>query len=188
MSADLYPLAGAARDPRGVGQPPPTRRHRVPGGGEPCPQGAGEGAPPPVDRRPAPTPHCEGSPARATGLEAGRDDRDAGHDLAMAPAVDRPEVDVHVEAARPSRDHAGDLVTHSADGQGESRVGIHASRGRRRTWATGWPGVRSPRCSRPTGSRLPRPARPLGGRSSGPTGAKSRGPTSSPARSGPLEG
>jgi hypothetical protein len=70
-----------------------------------------------------PTPRGEGSPTRSTGLEAGRDDRDARHDLAMAPAADRPDVDVHAEAARPSRDHPGDLVAHSAHEHGESCVG-----------------------------------------------------------------
>ena len=61
------PLAGAARDPRGMGQPPPTTRHRVPGGGEPGPQGAAGGAPPPADRRPAPTPRGEGAPHSVAG-------------------------------------------------------------------------------------------------------------------------
>src|SRR4029450_11988890 len=58
------PLAGAPRDPRGMGQPPPATRHRVPGGGEPCPQGADERPPPPADRRPRPTPGGEGGPGR----------------------------------------------------------------------------------------------------------------------------
>src|SRR5918996_862204 len=40
------PLAAAARDPRWMGQPPPTTSHRVPGGGKPRPQGAAEGAAP----------------------------------------------------------------------------------------------------------------------------------------------
>src|SRR5439155_14374842 len=44
----------AARDPRWMGQPPPTGGHRVPRGGEPRPWGAAEGAARPVDRRPAP--------------------------------------------------------------------------------------------------------------------------------------
>src|SRR4029450_10572301 len=79
----LLPFADAARDPRWMGQPPPTARHRVPGGGEPRPEGAGEGAPPAADRRPAPTPRSEGSPTRPTGLAAGRDHRDARYDLAM---------------------------------------------------------------------------------------------------------
>jgi hypothetical protein len=35
MTPDLYPLQGAARDPRGMGQPPSTTRDRVPDGGEP---------------------------------------------------------------------------------------------------------------------------------------------------------
>jgi hypothetical protein len=59
-------------------------------------------------------PRGEGSPTRSTRLAAGRNDRDARHDPAMAPAANRPEMDVHVEAARPSQDHAGDLVAHSA--------------------------------------------------------------------------
>jgi hypothetical protein len=112
-----------------MGQPPPTTRYRVPGGGEPYPQGAGEGAPPPAHRRPAPTPRGDRSPTRSTGLAAGRDHRDPRHDSAMAPAADRPEVDVHADAARPSRDHAGDLVAHSADGHRESGVGLHAHPG-----------------------------------------------------------
>jgi len=33
-------LAAAVRDPRWMGQPPPTAGHRVPHGGEPRPQGA----------------------------------------------------------------------------------------------------------------------------------------------------
>jgi hypothetical protein len=33
-------FAGAPREPRGMGQPPTATRHRVTGGGEPCPQGA----------------------------------------------------------------------------------------------------------------------------------------------------
>ena len=49
-------------------------------------------------------------------------------------------------------------------------------------------GVRSPRCSRPTGSRPRRTVRHPGGRSCGLTGARSRGPISSPPRSGLLEG
>jgi predicted RNA polymerase sigma factor len=39
----------------------------------------------------------------APALEAGRHPRDAGHDPAVAPPADRPEVDVHAEAARSSR-------------------------------------------------------------------------------------
>ncbi len=123
------PLAGAARNARGMGQPPPTTRHRVPPGGEPRPQGAAEGAPPPADRRPAPTPRREGPPPRSPGLAAGRDHRDPRHDPAMAPTADRPEVDVHADAARPSPDHAGDLVADSPDGHGESGVGLHADSG-----------------------------------------------------------
>src|SRR5439155_10437570 len=37
-------LAAAVRDPRWMGQPPPTAGHRVPHGGEPRPQGAAEPA------------------------------------------------------------------------------------------------------------------------------------------------
>ena len=39
------------------------------------------------------------------------------------------EVDLHAEAARPSWDHVGDLVSHSANGHGESGMGLHAPPG-----------------------------------------------------------
>jgi transposase InsO family protein len=38
-------------------------------------------------------------------------------------------VDIHAEAARPSQDHAGDLVPHSAHGHRKFRVGLHADPG-----------------------------------------------------------
>jgi hypothetical protein len=40
IEATQVVFAGAPRDPRGMGQPPTATRHRVTGGGEPCPQGA----------------------------------------------------------------------------------------------------------------------------------------------------
>jgi hypothetical protein len=49
----------------------------------------GKGAPPPVHRRPAPTPRGERSPTRPTCLEAGRDHRDPRHDP-LSPPRDRP--------------------------------------------------------------------------------------------------
>jgi hypothetical protein len=153
---------------------------------ENLPQGAVERPPPAADGRSAPTPRGEGSPGPSTGLAAGRDDRDPRHDPAMAPAADHPEVDLHAEAARPPRDHPGDLVAHSAHEHGESRVGLHANPG-----GAEEPGPRSSQeygrqgCSGPTGFHRLRTGRPPGGRSSGPTGARSRGPTSSPPRSGP---
>src|SRR4029453_19654269 len=50
-------------------------------------------------------------------------------DSALAPAADRPKVDVHAEAARPSPDHAGDLIAHSPDSHGEFDLGLHADPG-----------------------------------------------------------
>src|SRR5262249_14873514 len=47
----------------------------------------------------------------------------------MAPAVDRAQVDGHAATARPPRDHAGDLLAHSAHGLGESGVGLRAHPG-----------------------------------------------------------
>jgi len=41
----------------------------------------------------------------------------------MAPATDRPKVDVHADAARPSRGHEGDLDPDCADGYRESGLG-----------------------------------------------------------------
>src|SRR5439155_15265718 len=110
-----HPLASAACDHGRMDQSPPTTRHRIPGGGEPGAQGATDGAPPPADRRSAPTPRREGAPARWTRLAAGRHDRDARHNPSVAPPPDRPAVDVRAEATRPSRTHAGDLVPQSAD-------------------------------------------------------------------------
>ena len=69
----------------------------------------------PVDRLPASAPRREGAPTRPAGLTAGRDHRDPRHHPPVQPAADRPEVDVRAEAARPSWDHARDLVPHSAD-------------------------------------------------------------------------
>ena len=80
-------LAAAARDPRWMGQPPPTGGHRVPRGGEPRPQGAAQGAARPVDRRPAPTSRGEGPATRSSDPEAGRDHRDTRHDPALAPVA-----------------------------------------------------------------------------------------------------
>jgi putative transposase len=47
----------------------------------------------------------------------------------MALAADRAPVDVPAETARPSRDHAGDLVGHSADGQENPGWGYTRIRG-----------------------------------------------------------
>src|SRR5215510_1539155 len=112
-----------------MGQSSPTTRRRVPGRGKPGPQGATEGAPPPAEQRPAPTPGREGPPSRSADLAAGRDYRDRGHDPAMAPAADCPEADVHADATRPSRDHETDLDPDCADGHRESRLGLHADPG-----------------------------------------------------------
>src|ERR687892_1119097 len=111
-------------------QPPPTTGHRVPGGGKPRPQGAAEGAAPPADRRPAPTPRGEGPATRSPDPEAGGDDRDARHDPAVAPAADRAEVDIRAEAAGASRDNEGDLSAYRSDGHGEPRVGVQPDPGR----------------------------------------------------------
>src|SRR5882672_2165710 len=117
-------LAATARDPRWMGQPPPTADHRVPRGGEPRPQGAAEGAARPVDRRSAPSPRGEGPTTRAPGSATGGDHRDAGYDPALVPAADRPEVDVGVPPAGASRPHEGDRGAHRADGDRESSLGL----------------------------------------------------------------
>src|SRR5437870_10938013 len=81
-----------ARDPRWMGQPPPTAGHRVPHGGERRPPEAAEGAARPVDRRSAPASRGEGPATRSPDPEAGGEHRDTRHDPAVTPATDRPEV------------------------------------------------------------------------------------------------
>jgi hypothetical protein len=110
------PLAASARDPRWM----VNRRQQLVIEylvEETRPQGPVEGAAPPVDRRPAPTPRGQGPATRSPGPEAGSNHRDARLDPAVAPAADRPEVDVRAEAARAARVHAGDRLPHSEDGQ-----------------------------------------------------------------------
>src|SRR5439155_1957242 len=113
-----------------MGQPPPTAGHRVPRGGERRPPEAAEGAARPVDRRSAPASRGEGPATRSPDPEAGRDHRDTRHDPAVAPAPDRPEVDVRAEAARSARDDEGNRVAHCPDGHGQSRVGLQSHPGR----------------------------------------------------------
>jgi hypothetical protein len=107
----------------------------------------------------------------------------------MAPAADRPEVDVHADAARPPRGHAGDLDPDCADGHRESRLGRHSDPG-------GAEELRPPRGQEygrhgPERQRDPARARPtvlLADVPTGPLGRDRGGPTSSPARSGRLAG
>ena len=182
------PLTAAARHPRRMGQPPPTARYRVPGGGEPCPQGAGEGAPPAADRRPAPTPRGERSPTRSPGLAAGRNDRDSRHDPAMAPAADRPEVDVH--AKRPGRPGIMQEISSLILRMATENPAWGYTRIRGALKNLGHEVARSTVANvlKANGIRPRRTGRRPGGRSSGPTGARSPELTYSPVRSGPLEG
>src|SRR5262245_53877601 len=120
----LLPLAAAGRASRWMGEPPPTTGHRLLGGGEPCSQGAAEGATRPVDRRSAPTPGGQGPATWSPGPEAGSDHRNARHDAAVARSAGRPEVDVRAAAARASRNHEGDRAAHCADGDRESKLGL----------------------------------------------------------------
>src|SRR2546428_14185368 len=62
----------------------------------------------------------EGPATRSPDPEAGRDHRDTRHDPALAPAPDRPEVDVPAEAARPARADEGDRLAHCAAGHAQS--------------------------------------------------------------------
>ena len=71
----------------------------------------------------------EGPTTRSPAAEAGGDHRDAGHDSAMAPPVDRAEVDVHGAAAGAPRDHERDLRPYRPDGHGEFWLGLHSDPG-----------------------------------------------------------
>src|SRR2546428_690103 len=131
----------------------------------------------------------EGPATRSPDPEAGRDHRDTRHDPALAPAPDRPEVDVRAEAARPSREDEGDRVAHCADGHGQSSVRLQSHPGRvEESRPSRREKVRSPRCSNTTGSRPRRAARRRGAPFCGLTGARSPEPTSSRRKSGRLVG
>src|SRR5262245_39239982 len=106
----------------------------------------------------------------------------------MAPAVDRSEVDLHAEAAGPPWDHEGDLVPHSADGHGESGVGLHAIQGALKNLGHGVARSTVARVLKDNGI-APTPDRPSSWRTflRAHWGAIA-GPTSLPPRSGPLGG
>ena len=174
-----------------MGQPPPTAGHRVPRGGERRPPEAAEGAARPVDRRSAPASRGEGPATRSPDPEAGRDHRDTRHDPAVAPAPDRPEVDVRAEAARSARDDEGNRVAHCPDGHGQSRVGLQSHPGRveeSRPSRREEHGRHGAERQKTMESRLRRAARRPGAPFCGRTGARSPGPTSSRRKSGRLEG
>src|SRR5918996_1822959 len=123
----------------------------------------------------------EGPTTRSPAAEAGGDHRDAGHDPALVPPVDRAEVGIHIATAEAARDHERDLRPHRPDRHGEFWLGLHSDPGgAEEPWPPGGEkhggqGIEEPRD--PDGARAALvvahvSARPIGVRSLAPTSSR----------------